>query len=73
MVFNWSEIALLIYTYDMNTTEIHAQKYFERSGFRLVKIPETNTKTPDFEGDDILVEVKQIVPEEVESLSNEKM
>lgn len=55
----------------MNSTELHAQKYFERSGFRLIKIPETDTKTPDFEGDNILVEVKQIAPEEVEGLSND--
>lgn len=61
----------MTYTYGMNATEIHAQKYFERLGFRLLKIHETNTKTPDFEGGGILVEVKQITPEEVEGLSND--
>jgi hypothetical protein len=55
----------------MNATEISAQKYFKRSGFPLVKIPETNTKTPDFKGDAILVEVKQISPEEIEGISND--
>lgn len=39
----------------MNPTEINTQKYFGSSGFPLIKIPETNTKTPDFEGDGILV------------------
>lgn len=55
----------------MNATELHAQNYFTISGFTLIKIPERNTKTPDFEGDNILVEVKQITPEEVEGLSND--
>jgi len=55
----------------MNTTELHTQNYFTSSGFALTKIPEKDTKTPDFEGEDILVEVKQITPEEVEGLSND--
>lgn len=55
----------------MNTTELHTQNYFTSSGFALTKIPERDTKTPDFEGEDILVEVKQITPEEVEGLSND--
>jgi len=55
----------------MNTTELHTQNYFTSSGFALRKIPERDTKTPDFEGEDILVEVKQITPEEVEGLSND--
>lgn len=55
----------------MNTTETSTKKYFERFGFLVNKIPETNSKTPDFEGTTILVEVKQITPEEVEGLSND--
>lgn len=55
----------------MNTTELHAQNYFTASGFALIKIPERDIKTPDFEGKNILVEVKQIAPEEVEGLSND--
>ena len=55
----------------MNSTEAKAKQYFERSGFPINKIPEADTKTPDFEGTSILVEVKQITPEEVEGLSND--
>lgn len=55
----------------MNATELHAQNYFTTSGFTLIKIPERDTKTPDFEGDNILVEVKLIAPEEVEGLRND--
>lgn len=55
----------------MNVTETNTKKYFERSGFPVSKIPETNAKTPDFEGVNILVEVKQIMPEEVEGLGND--
>jgi hypothetical protein len=55
----------------MNSTEENTQKYFEKSGFPINKIPETNSKTPDFEGVRILVEVKHISPEEVEGLSND--
>ncbi len=55
----------------MNTTETSTKKYFDRVGFPLTRVPEGNVKTPDFEGDGILVEVKQIAPEEVEGLSND--
>lgn len=55
----------------MNSTEENTQKYFEKSGFPINKIPETDTKTPDFEGVGILVEVKQITPDELEGLSND--
>lgn len=55
----------------MNFTEQSTKLYFEKSGYLLVKIPESKTKTPDFEGKDILVEVKQITPKEVEGLSND--
>ena len=55
----------------MNTTELHTQNYFTTSGFTLIKIPETDVKTPDFEGGGILVEVKKITPEEIEGLSND--
>lgn len=55
----------------MNITENSTKKYFERSGFPVNRIPETNSKTPDFEGTTILVEVKQITPKEVEGLSND--
>jgi hypothetical protein len=55
----------------MNSTEVSTQKYFERSGYLINKVPETDSKTPDFEGIGILVEVKQVTPEEVEGLSND--
>jgi len=55
----------------MNTTEDASQKYFMRSGFPISKILETESKTPDFEGVGILVEVKKIDPEEKEGLSND--
>ena len=55
----------------MNPTEAKTKKYFEKSGFHLIRIPESDTKTPDFTGDRILVEVKKIVPEERECLSND--
>ena len=55
----------------MNSTEESTQKYFAKSGFPIIKILETSNKTPDFEGTDILVEVKQITPDEVEGLSND--
>ena len=57
-----------LYCRYMNLTEISAQKYFKKSGFSLAKIPETSTKIPDFEGDNILVEVKKIDPEEKKGL-----
>ena len=57
-----------LYCRHMNPTEISTQRYFKKSGFSLAKIPETSTKTPDFEGDNILVEVKKIDPEEKEGL-----
>lgn len=55
----------------INTTETSTKQYFERSGFPVNKIPEADTKTPDFEGVGILVEVKQITPDEVDGLSND--
>lgn len=55
----------------MNPTEVSTQKYFEKSGFPLTRIPESNIKTPDFTGDNILVEVKKIDPEGKEGLSND--
>ena len=55
----------------MNDTEALTQNYFRKSNLTLNRIPETNSKTPDFEGVGILVEVKQITPEEVEGLSND--
>jgi len=55
----------------MNSTEAKAKQYFERSGFPINKIPEADTKTPDFEGEGVLVEVKQITPDEVEGISND--
>ena len=55
----------------MNITEDSSQKYFKRSGFSISKIPETNSKTPDFDGVSILVEVKQIIPDDAEGLGND--
>lgn len=55
----------------MNSTENSAKRYFGISGFPLSKIKETNSKTPDFEGEKILVEVKQVDPVEVEGLSSD--
>lgn len=55
----------------MNQTEMHTKKYFDHSGILLNKVSESGSKTPDFEGTEILVEVKQISSEEVEGLSND--
>lgn len=55
----------------MNLTEISTQQYFKRFGVVINKVPETNIKTPDFENSNILVEVKQITPEEIEEESND--
>lgn len=57
----------------MNSTELNTHSYFRRSGFPIVRIPETKTKTPDFEGDEIIVEVKQVAPEKVEGLTNDSI
>jgi hypothetical protein len=54
----------------MNLTETNAKLYFKKSGHPVKKIPESETKTPDFDGGDFLVEVKQINPR-VEELSKD--
>lgn len=53
----------------MNLTETRTKEYFDSHRIFLTKIPEAGHKTPDFEGGEILVEVKQIVPEEKEGLN----
>lgn len=53
----------------LNPTEISAKQYFEHNGILLSKVPETTSKTPDFEGEAILVEVKSVMPKEIEGLS----
>ncbi len=52
----------------MNKTEEKTKEYFEASGISLVRIAETTGKTPDFEAQKFLVEVKEIQPEEKEGL-----
>jgi hypothetical protein len=55
----------------LNKSESNTEEYFRHSGFPIIRVPECKTKTPDFEGDEILVEVKQIVPAENEGLHND--
>ena len=55
----------------MNPTEEHTQTYFGKSNCPVIKIVEREIKTPDFEGDGILVEVKQLAPEEVNGLTSD--
>ena len=55
----------------LNKTEKRTQEYFESNGFKLFKIPEQRKKTPDFESDEILVEVKEVSPLEIEGLQND--
>jgi len=55
----------------MNQSEDNAYKYFFRTKHIINRVSETDMKTPDFEGEEILVEVKQVDPAEVEGLSND--
>jgi len=55
----------------MNQSEDNTYKYFFRTKHVINRVSETNMKTPDFEGENVLVEVKQISPDEVEGLSND--
>ncbi len=48
--------------------ENKTKEYFFSKGIKLVKIVETNDKTPDFENHEVLVEVKNIKPQELEGL-----
>lgn len=53
----------------MNPTETKTKEYFDSYEIFIEKIPESNNKTPDFEGQEILVEVKEVKPEEKEGLN----
>lgn len=55
----------------LNNTEKRTKEYFESNGFILSKITEQKSKTPDFEGNEILVEVKEVTPLEVEGLQKD--
>ena len=52
----------------MNATELKTKEYFETRRIPLTKISESAQMTPDFEGEEILVEVKEVKPEEKEGL-----
>ena len=52
----------------MNPTEKKTRDYFASNDIILAKIPEHKGKTPDFEGDEILVEVKEVALYEAEGL-----
>lgn len=49
-------------------TEKKTEEYFALKGTPITKIPETINKTPDCEGEKILVEVKKITPKYVEGM-----
>ena len=55
----------------LNDTEKKTKEYFDSNGFELLKITEQQKKTPDFEGDEILVEVKEIKPFETGGLQRD--
>lgn len=55
----------------LNNTEKKTKEYFEQNGFKVLKITEQKKKTPDFEGDEILVEVKNVMPLQVDGLHND--
>lgn len=55
----------------LNSTETSAKQYFNKNGFLLDKIQESSLKTPDFEGETILVEVKKVTPKEIDGLSKD--
>jgi hypothetical protein len=55
----------------LNNTEKKTKEYFESNGFKLVKITERQKKTPDFEGGEILVEVKEVRPLETSGLQKD--
>lgn len=55
----------------LNKTEKKTKEYFESSGFTLSKIVEQKSKTPDFEGNEVLVEVKEVTPLEIEGLQKD--
>lgn len=55
----------------LNKTEKKTKEYFESNGFTLSKIIEQKNKTPDFEGNGVLVEVKEVTPLEVEGLQKD--
>ena len=50
----------------MNVFEEKTKRYFDPNGFLIEKISVGETKTPDFKGDEILVEVKAVQPQELE-------
>lgn len=50
----------------MLPTEEKTKNYFYSNGFPLKFITESSKKTPDFEGEEILVEVKKVSPQELE-------
>lgn len=55
----------------MNQTETKTKEYFKSIGISLTKISEGIRKTPDFKGKEILVEVKEILPQELEGLQGD--
>lgn len=55
----------------LNDTEKRTKEYFESNGFVLLKITERKSKTPDFEGNEILVEVKKVTPHKTECLQKD--
>lgn len=55
----------------MNVSESNTFTYFLKSGYPLTKINKICVKTPDFEGTELLVEVKKVSPERIEGLSND--
>lgn len=52
----------------MDKFEKKTEEYFASNRFLMSRVPEGNKKTPDFENENILVEVKSIKPQELEGL-----
>ena len=55
----------------VNVFEDKVKDYFDSIGINLAKVPESSIKTPDFEGQELLVEVKSIEPQELEGVHND--
>jgi len=52
----------------MDIFEEKAKQYFDSLELPVEKIKESSSKTPDFEGERVLIEVKSISPQELEGL-----
>jgi len=49
----------------LSKSELAALNYFSSHGIQLARIPQTTEDTPDFAGDSVLVEVKEVILHEI--------